>query len=393
MRLKVAKEAKADQQLWKTFEITPESLRKRLFDPKDPMCPFYNYVGNDEAKKVAISLGKRAFNSYCDIGLAVGAWHEPIWACNRLYPVRMLLKGPRSVGKTTFGKAFAGLMSIDWNNCPQAVGPESPHWKLPWAEVDGTGVTKREQILQAITAACEAKEIPLIPVRVTGGVRYFRAPPMVLFVDEVHGLPSALMEGLLKMTEPNDGVLEVGPQTKVDCRSMTIITATTNPGKLKDTFLSRFPVALELKQHTPDQVAEMIIRGFKWPKKEALELAMLKPLPREAMSVAKLVQDTVRDERISLPKALQQWKDDLSLREGGLDDKAVEVLAALAESMPHGLSQANLCASLAIEKEEFTKQIVPQLLRSHFHPAYMVVAGRHKVTDAGLAELKRRGRA
>jgi len=380
---------KTGVQQQRVFPITPQWLRERVLNPKDPMCPFYNYEGNDDAKKTAISLAKKSFNSELDIGLAAGEWHEPVWACNRKYPVRMLLTGPRSVGKTTFGKSFGAIVSIDWDNCQQVVGPEHEQWKMPWVEIDGTGVRKREEILAAMMSACKGKDVPLVPNRIVGGVRTFIAPPMVLFIDEVHGLPKPLMEGLLKMTEPNDGIFEVGVQTKVDCRAITVIAATTNPGALKDTFLSRFPVALELKQHTPDQVANMIRKQFQWPKAEALQLAMLKPLPREAMAVAKLVQDTKNDEGITLKAAIKQWTGNLGLREGGLSDKAREVLLSLAESQPHGLSRDNLCAQMAIGKDEFIKQIIPQLLRTAYHPAYIVIASRHKITEAGLKALNR----
>ncbi len=349
---------------------------------KDELCPFASYEGNDEAKKTAMSLARKSFNSELMVG------DEAV--CNRLYPVRMLLKGPRSVGKTTFAKNFAAIVSTDWANCDQVVPPEHSGWKLPWAEVDATGLKKREEVLKAIMDACKSKGVPLVPVRKMGGTRFYIAPPMVLNVDEIHAMPKQLMEGFLKMTEPNDGMFEVGVQTKVDCRAMTIIAATTNPGALTDTLLSRFPVALELKQHTHEQVANMIRRKYPWPKKDALQIATMKPLPREAMAVAKLIQDTCDDEGVSLKAAIAQWVDNLGLREGGLSDKAVDVLAALEDSMPHGLSRDNLCSQLAIEKEEFTKQIIPQLLRTAYHPAYIAITSRHKITDEGRAIVKKR---
>ena len=54
-----------------------------------------------------------------------------------------------------------------------------------------------------------------------------------MFIDEVHRLTKKVMDGLLKMSEPSDGLFEVG-HNRVDCRRIAIICATTDPGKLTD---------------------------------------------------------------------------------------------------------------------------------------------------------------
>jgi AraC-like DNA-binding protein len=134
----------------------------------------------------------------------------------------------------------------------------------------------------------------------------------------------------------------------------------------------------------------MIHNGFGWGKKACMKLASLKPLPREAMEVARLIEDT-RASGLTLAQSMKQWIRDLSLRENGLTDKAVDVLVCLADQRPTGLSLKNICAQLAVSPEEFQRQLMPQLLRNMFHPSYISVSGRHKITEDGLNELRRRG--
>lgn len=375
-------------QLMETFVVTPPELRKRILNPNDPLCPFHGYIGNDEAVNLGLSIVKKAFNQKMNLGPAHGT---PVWACTRGYPVRILLTGPRSVGKTTFARGLAATASTDWDNCQQRVEPESPQWKLPWVEIDCEAVKRREHILEKIQAAMRAKNMPLTPVNNMGGIRHYKLPPMFIFLDEIQCFSHSLMEGILKMTEPSDGLFEVGIN-KLDCRSVTIIAATTHPGDLTDTLKSRFPIRIELKQHNLEQIAEIIkVNGHDWPLKYRMQLAEMKPLPREAIAIAKLITDTANDESIPIDKAFTQVTKNLGLEPGGLTVKAITTMQTLADAQPHGLSKGNICASMAMSQEEFEKEIVPQLLRTPTHPAYITISSRHKITEAGLAELRRRG--
>jgi Holliday junction resolvasome RuvABC ATP-dependent DNA helicase subunit len=375
-------------QLMETFVVTPKALQNKVTNPEDPICPFHGYIGNREAVNLGLSIVKKAFNQKLNVGPAHG---EPVWACTRDYPVRILLTGPRSVGKTTFARGLAATASVDWDNCAQRVEPESPHWKLPWIEIDCEAVKRREHILEKIQAAMRAKDMPLTPKRNDGGIRYYQLPPMWVFLDEVQSLSHSLMEGTLKMTEPNDGLFEVGIN-KLDCRRVTFVAATTHPGDLTDTFKSRFPVRLELKQHTLEQIAEIIrVNGHDWPLKYRMQLAQMKPLPREAIAIARLITDTAEDENIPIDKAFAQVTGNMGLEASGLSQKAITAMQVLADAQPHGLSKGNICVSMAMSKEEFEKEIVPQLLRTPTHPAYITISSRHKITKAGLDELRRRG--
>ena len=80
------------------------------------------------------------------------------------------------------------------------------------------------------------------------------------------------------------------------------------------------------------------------------------------------------------------------MSEGGLSPRAIDILLALADAQPTGLSCANLCAQLDnMDKSEYQTEIVPQLLRNEFHPALIMVSSRQKITEAGLDELRHRG--
>jgi Holliday junction resolvasome RuvABC ATP-dependent DNA helicase subunit len=226
--------------------------------------------------------------------------------------------------------------------------------------------------------------------RTVGGMRYYTLPPLILFIDEVHALPTIVKEGLLKMTEKEDGIFEIG-MMRVDCRNITIITATTDPGKLPATLKSRFPIKIALQKHSLEQVAEIILDGRDWTKKQAMTLARMKPVPREAKDIADLIDGTVDTEDCSIDKAIKLVTADLGLEDGCLSQKAIDVLVSLAESQPAGLSKKNICAQLDnMDETEFEAEIIPQLLRNEFHPSLIAISSRHKITDAGLDELRSR---
>lgn len=366
-------------QKMRTFRVTPLDQQQEIFNPNSEICPFNGYIGNAEAVRIAMRIAKKAFGAFVDIGLGSGQWHKRITACSREYPIRMLLTGPRSVGKTTFAKAFAKLIGTNY---------DSGTMEMPWAEVDATAIKQREDVLEKIVNAWKEAGVPLVSSGVV--IKRYMVPPGFLFIDEIHRLPRKVMEGLLKMTEPNDGMFEVG-NSIIDCRRMTILSGTTDPGKLLETIKSRFPVRIALRKHTTDEIATIIQNATNWPRDAAMRLAKMKPIPREALGIAKLIQSAQDTERVSLNQAVSMIAADLNLEEGGLTARAVAALSALAES-PSGLSKKNLCACLEnMDPTEFEQEIIPLLLKNEFHPAYITISSRHKITDAGMEELERRG--
>ena len=371
------------RQMMATFPIMSDAEVAEICNPKSPKNPFCKYRGNDAAVKLAITLAKSAFNSRHDIGKAAGVYHKEVWCCGREFPARILLTGPKSVGKTTFMRNYAKFVGTDYRTGKML---------LPYAEVDGTKIKKAEQILERLQQAYREAGIPMIPDEIRGSIRIYRLPHGILSIDEVHRLPMSVQEGMLKMSEKNDGMFECG-NFRVDCRRLTILLGTTKPGKLDRAYLSRFPIKIALAVHSIEDLATIIQDANEsWPREIAMRLARLKPIPREALDIAQLVESNRKNEGCSLDKALADIAGLLGLQEGNLTARAIDVLKALAEDT-NGLSKKNLCASCDMDETEFENDIIPQLLRNQFHAALITVSSRHKITEAGLDELRKRGLA
>lgn len=238
--------AKRQTQQMATFKITPADRRSRVLDADDRLCPFHGCVANRGAVRTALKLAADAFEAHVDIGLAAGKWHEPIWACSRQYPVRMLLTGAASIDKAAFARSYGAVVSTDWDNVTEGVDVADPRWKLPWVALDGRSLKKSAEIMTASERACRAKGLPLLPMRVVSGVRHYRVPPLCLFIDEVQAVPKGMIKRLVRMTDAQNGVLEIGVTEKIDVRPATIIVATSEPDALSHELLARFPTRFDL---------------------------------------------------------------------------------------------------------------------------------------------------
>lgn len=364
-----------DQQM-AAFPFLTEQQEKTIFDVKNPACPFHSYVGNEAAVRLAMRIAKQAFRATIDVP------EQSTCYCSRECPARIMLTGPRSVGKTSFAKAFTRLIGTNYSNGQML---------LPFAEVDGTRIKKPEQVLESLQQAFRAVKMPMIPCKTIGATRYYELPPAVLSIDEVHRVPMGVQEGLLKMSEPNDGIFEIN-NARIDCRRIAMIIATTKPGKLDRAFVSRFPIKIALVAHSLDDLAKIVHNANpEWTKQAATRLARLKPIPREALEIARLVNVTHETEDCSLDGAIDIIAKDLGLQDGCLTQRAIGVLQVLADAQPHGLSKKNLCAACDnMDESEFENEIAPQLLHNQFHPSLMTVSSRHKITEAGLDELRKR---
>jgi hypothetical protein len=360
-----------------SFSVLSDQMLNKVIDPTNPLCPFNKYVGNEAAVRIITRIAKGAFNSRVDVGLGMGRGDVPIWKCPRDYPVRMLLTGKRSVGKTTVGRCYGKLIGTDY---------DTGVMRLPYIEIDATAIKRREEILEKIIQAMREVDCPLVPERTIGATRHCKGIPSVLFVDEIHAFSRKIMDGFLKLAEPNDGIFEAGNYS-LDCRRMTIIGGTTEPEKLTETLRSRFPIEIELMEQNQDALTTIIQNATGWHRDDASRLASLKSVPREALALAKLISTTAQSERCSVEQAIALNAADLGLKEG-LSDKALNVLMVLAGEQPNGLSKANLCLACDISKDSFERDVLPSLLRTKFHPSFVTVSSRHKITEAGLDELR-----
>ena len=353
------------------FPMLTKQQESEVFDPSNPICPFYGYVGNESAVNIALTVTRRCLGK---------VWEMSRRPCYRDGRFRVIITGCRSVGKTLYAKKFHQLIGTDYSTGKVI---------LPFVEIDGTTVRSVEQILCEIERECETAGIP-IQYDDTNGKMEGWCPPVTVFIDEVHMLPKAVAESLLKPTEPNDGMMSVGGKV-LDCRMINWVVATTDPGKLKPALKSRFVIKVPLEKHTVKQMGQIIKTSYPdWDAAVCERLAVMKPIPRESLSLARIVSEHAQATGESVSDSLDFVSGQFGLDESGLSKKALATMRLLADS-PNGLSKKNICVALDnMEVEEFENDVMPYLMPGETHPAYVLIGSRHKITQEGIKELERR---
>lgn len=366
-------------QQWNKYTIIDANLRKRILNPNDPLCPFYGYRGNDAAVRHAVMLAEEAFNSlyYEDDRKGIYCARLPLDANFKARPHRIRVTGPKSVGKTTFAKLYHKLIGTDYITNKVL---------MPWVELDGTNVSTREQIFDEIVTAMTHVGLELVVENIVNGVYYYKLPTMVLFIDEVHALKKKIRESFLKMTEANDGIFKLENKV-VDCSNITVIIATTDVGKLEAPFKSRFPHAINLNPHSLEDAALIIKDATGWDIATCMRLVRYKPVLREAKEIAALVSSRAKSNHVSPDVALTEVAKNLNMNDGDMNQRAIDVLLALYDSP---LSKKNICTVMDMDELEFENDILPKLLKNAFHPSYIEISGKHRITEAGINELRRR---
>jgi hypothetical protein len=256
------------------FSPLPDSRVAQICDPRNKQCSFKKngYVGNEKAVQRAVGLAKNCFASRMDVGLAMNRWHEPVWTCPREHPLRILLTGPRAVA---FARAYLELIGTDY---------ETLTLRMAWADLDGKQLKNRDRLLDAIRDAFFEVGTAMIPDREFAGVLYHKLPPMVLFIDQVDAIPIKVRTALRRMADTSDGILHVG-RARCDCRRITIIVATGDPGRLDPTFSWAFPIRITLPKRSERKVGQ-VRDGRDWfpqPK-----FTRIKSVPREPTDLAEL---------------------------------------------------------------------------------------------------------
>jgi Holliday junction resolvasome RuvABC ATP-dependent DNA helicase subunit len=327
--------------------------------------PYHQYVGNRPAVEMALDVANKSYNSL-------------VWAsdkqirCNRQVSARLLLVGPKSCGKTKYARCLATMIGT------------------PYIEVDATKIKKVEQLFQEMSRILKQNNVPLIPNRIVGSMRYYDVPPSVLFIDEIHAFKRAEQDALLKMTEADDGKL-ITQTANLDCKEMLIMGATTDLGKICSAFKSRFTV-VKFVRHTSAEVAQVVQNMYPvWKAEDCKQVAKLAPTTRQALEFSKNVLSA--RERLGglVSEAIAEVAKRMGLDSSGLSNTAIEALKALADAAPTGLSRKALCGSLSIEESEFANDILPMLLTTSTHSAYVNINTKHRITEHGLEVLRSKG--
>jgi Holliday junction resolvasome RuvABC ATP-dependent DNA helicase subunit len=316
---------------------------------------FAGFIGNERAIK---KLKASAFD-------ALG---KPDHLCRDL---AFAIFGPASSGKTTLARLYA--KTVD----------------LPFVEVSPKAVKTMDDLFREIDRVLTVEGVPVVEV-----VRrnYHVLPPCVIFIDEVHALAKAVEQGLLKATEFNDATLVTESGKTINCHNVCWIIATTDEGRLFDAFRTRFS-PVNLKYLSKADIAKIVRLAHPDFDDEtaALVAHYNSRIPRKALEFArymKLVRQMGADR--TWVDVAQEVATDEGIDQFGMHETHLRILKALGQ----GPVAANRIVNVAgAKKEEVERYIMPWLLTvTDDTPALVTVTSRgYTITDAGLAELDKRG--
>lgn len=315
--------------------------------------PFNRFVGNVNA------IEKLKTAAYAALGKYNHEMNELAFA----------IFGPSSAGKTTIVKIYA-----------EAV-------RLPLVEISPKSVKTLEDVFKLINNTLSNEELPLTEIR----KNQYILPPCVLFFDEVHAMTDGIIQGLLKATEYDDGMLATENGKIVDTTHVTWMIATTDEGKLFDAFRTRF-TNVQLKLLSKKEVAQIVqIANPDLPQQVCEQVAHYNSrIPREALQFARymrLVKNMHKDK--PWDDVAKQIATNEGIDEFGMHEIHLKILTALGQGP---IAKNRIGNGTGKKDEEIEKFILPWLLCStDDQPALIDVSTKgFVITQAGLAELDKR---
>lgn len=223
-------------------------------------------------------------------------------------------------------------------------------------------------------------------------------PMDVLFIDEIHRLPTAIEEVLYSAMEDFklDIMLGEGPSAKsvrIDLPPFTLVGATTRTGLLSNPLRDRFGIDLRLSFYSPDDLAKIISRsaqilGTPIEMDAALTLAhSARGTPRIANRLLK----RARDFAAALGRGqigadtIKTTLFQLHIDERGLDEIDREYMNTIVRHYAGGpVGIENLAAALSEPADTIEDVIEPYLMQLGF--VQRTPRGR-VITDAGYQHL------
>lgn len=223
-------------------------------------------------------------------------------------------------------------------------------------------------------------------------------PMDVLFIDEIHRLPTAIEEVLYSAMEDFklDIMLGEGPSAKsvrIDLPPFTLVGATTRTGLLSNPLRDRFGIDLRLSFYSPEDLSKIVIRsanilGTPIEADGALKLAKsARGTPRIANRLLKRARDfaaALQKDTITAD-TIKTTLFQLHIDECGLDEIDRDYLKVIVKNYAGGpVGIDNLSAALSEPADTIEDVIEPYLMQLGF--IQRTPRGRI-VTDAGYAHL------
>ena len=223
-------------------------------------------------------------------------------------------------------------------------------------------------------------------------------PMDVLFIDEIHRLPTAIEEVLYSAMEDFklDIMLGEGPSAKsvrIDLPPFTLVGATTRTGLLSNPLRDRFGIDLRLTFYSPDDLAKIIMRsanilGTPIDPDGALMLARsARGTPRIANRLLKRARDfacALGKNQITVD-TMKTALFQLHIDECGLDEIDREYMNMIIKFYAGGpVGVENLAAALSEPSDTIEDVIEPYLMQLGF--VQRTPRGR-VITEAGYRHL------
>ena len=223
-------------------------------------------------------------------------------------------------------------------------------------------------------------------------------PMDVLFIDEIHRLPTAIEEVLYSAMEDFklDIMLGEGPSAKsvrIDLPPFTLVGATTRTGLLSNPLRDRFGIDLRLSFYSPEDLAKIIQRsanilGMQIDADGALMLAKsARGTPRIANRLLKRARDfaSALGRNQITADTIKTTLFQLHIDECGLDEIDREYMNTIIKFYAGGpVGIENLAAALSEPSDTIEDVIEPYLMQLGF--VQRTPRGR-VITDLGYGHL------
>lgn len=209
------------------------------------------------------------------------------------------------------------------------------------------------------------------------GIMASATPGTVLFIDEIHRLPSVVEETLYEVLE--DGTLSIVVGAGAAAKAVTlrfpavvVVGATTKPGAIATPLRDRFGLHLTMKPYSDAELARIVERSWdhavvdRVPGAAQVVAERSKGVPRLALHLAQRVLDVSALARQPVtPELAAEALEAFGVGAGGLTDvdrRIVEALCQMFAGRPVGLN--NLAQALDLDPSTIEQEHEGPLVRA-----------------------------